>query len=940
MRPTAWLRFAFAAALTGLAPPASAQDLFLRTTLVDDRTVVMMPAEDAGPAGGLEFSGASSLAGVAVRVSVEGDLRTYRAEYLGRTHTAYADMSGPPARFAFDTGERRFRAVSSTILVELDDYGVLDQLVLERGALSGKAYPQLGFALIELPAQADPAEAVEFLDVDPRVSDATVLFAPAARRPMNVRARDVRPLSVPGGGAAPRGGTLPEPGVAPGGGVSRANAKESPTPDVFMYTLYGTPGDPAVIKVPYVVRNSGGANSQAATLRGMLFTQVPDASTPDPDDLRLDEVGLELTDSVPALDAKGAAYRNEFDILTYRLDADETYYLLLTLHDGTEDTEIAFAETGFTLDGLRRVQHVCIERGRGGAAGAADPLLAHQWHLDNTAQDAYAGAGGVAGEDLGMAGALASGAAGGGVKVAVVDTGMEICHPDLRDSVEHGASFNFNARAGLEDPDRSWLVRMDVSDPFNFESTGGHGNSIAGLIAATADNGIGGRGIAPDVLLRGYNGLIAEQQFQGLLDSLGASTSFPDSSDAHVFNMSFGSAAPQPTNVDVYFERALTHGARSLRSGLGAIYVKAAGNSFRNCASLARDINESLGCGSSNSDDLGNLPYLIVVGAFNADGVKSSYSSAGPNLWVSAPGGEYGEDKPALLTVDQMGRRRGYGVFGTENRLMGETAVNPDGDYTGLINGTSAAAGTVSGAVAVLLAEQPGLTWRDVKRILAKTARRIDPDIGPVSQIVGAVSRTLRQAWTENAAGYGFHNWYGFGAVDLDAAVEMARDYTPDSLGEFRETSWFEQPAAIAIPDNDGTGTMQTVNVGGLPRGAAIEAVLLEVDIAHEFPNDLGIHLVSPAGTRGVVNQVYNETLAVRDVPGIRWRLLANAFYGENPNGDWRIEVFDAAEDDTGELKGWRLKIYHGTHPEEEEDADGTDSGRSGDGGGDGDSTG
>ena len=921
MRYKPWPRFAPAAMLTALAPFASAQEPPLRTTLVDDRTVIMMPVEDLGMAGGPgiagdpSLSGVSSVAGVDIRVSEDGQLRTYRADYLGRTHTAYANLSGPPVRYAFDTGARRFRIVSPTVLVELDDYDVLDQLVLERGALYTKAYPDLGFALIELPVAADPAEAVEFLDADPRVGDATVLFEPAARRPMNVWAEDIRPLSVPGGG------------VLPGTEAAPTNAKESLTPDVFMYTRYGTPEDPANIAVPFVVRNSGGADSEPATLRGAVYALVPDFTTPDPDDVRAD-VKIRVEDPIPALDAKGTPFVARYEFDTLNLDANDTYYFELILYEGTEvtdDSEILYVTyTGFTLDSLKRVQHVCVEPGRSGASGAADPLLAHQWHLDNTGQTAYADAGGVAGEDLGMTDVLDSGPDGDGVKMAVVDTGLEICHPDLRDSVEHGASFNFNADAALADPDRSWLVRMDVSDPFNFDATGGHGNAIAGLIAATADNGIGGRGIAPEVQLRGYNGLNAERQFSGLFNSLGASTFFPDSSDAHVFNMSFGSAAPEPDNIDVYFERVFTHGASNLRSGLGAIYVKAAGNSFRDCASLVREINESLGCGSSNSDDWGNLPYVIMVGAFNADGVRASYASAGPNLWVSAPGGEYGDSRPSLLTVDQMGWDRGIGEarFWIENPLDGETTVNPDGDYTGRMNGTSAAAATVSGAVAVLLDEAPGLTWRDVKHILAKTARQIDPDIAAVSETVGAVSRTLRQAWTENAAGYRFHNWYGFGAVDLDAAVEMAEDYTPDSLGDFRESSWFEQATSIAIPDNDGTGVTQTVNVSGLPDDASIEAVLLEVDIAHEFPNDLGIHLVSPGGTRSVVNQVFNETLAVNDIPGIRWRLLSNAFYGEDPNGDWQIEVFDADANDTGDLQAWRLKIYYGEHPEEDQDGD------------------
>ncbi len=45
------------------------------------------------------------------------------------------------------------------------------------------------------------------------------------------------------------------------------------------------------------------------------------------------------------------------------------------------------------------------------------------------------------------------------------------------------------------------------------------------------------------------------------------------------------------------------------------------------------------------------------------------------------------------------------------------------------------------------------------------------------------------------------------------------------------------------------------------------------------------------------------------------WRLLGNAFFGENPNGNWMIEVFDAARDYTGRLNAWRLRFHYGDHP-------------------------
>ena len=265
-----------------------------------------------------------------------------------------------------------------------------------------------------------------------------------------------------------------------------------------------------------------------------------------------------------------------------------------------------------------------------------------------------------------------------------------------------------------------------------------------------------------------------------------------------------------------------------------------------------------------------------------------------------------------MLTVDQMGWERGYPLV-EEDPLDDELIVNPDGDYAAGMTGTSAAAPQVSGAVAVLLEAVPELTWRDVKHVLANSARRIDPNIEAVERTIGGSTRTLRPGWTENAAGYEFHNWYGFGALDLDAALRFARGHTPDSLGEFRQSGWFDQSTPLEIPDYDANGVTQTIQISGLPEDATIEAVLLEFSASHEYwLSELGIHLVSPRGTRSVVNQVFNDTLY--GVDEVTWRILSNAFYGENPNGGWTIEVFDASEFDTGDLHAWRLRFYYGDH--------------------------
>ena len=120
-----------------LAFPAVAQ-MSLPTTFVDDRHVVLLPRDAS------EFSGVSMSGMIDVGITTGDRMRIYRATYEGRTHTAYVDLAGPPVRYAFDPVQRRFRAVSPTVRVELSDYGDLDAIAREQGAVIAKAYPQLG----------------------------------------------------------------------------------------------------------------------------------------------------------------------------------------------------------------------------------------------------------------------------------------------------------------------------------------------------------------------------------------------------------------------------------------------------------------------------------------------------------------------------------------------------------------------------------------------------------------------------------------------------------------------------------------------------------------------------------------------------------------------------------------------------------------------------
>ena len=606
---------------------------------------------------------------------------------------------------------------------------------------------------------------------------------------------------------------------------------------------------------------------------------------------------------------------HDFSLPLSRLAGNGNYYVRAYFGDVVDEADEDFGPLwtyffSFATDAGGRVVTRCRNFASASGAGA-DPLFPEQWHLSNTGQTAFSRTAGVAGADLRMNDAIDNGRNGRGVRLAVVDSGLEICHPDLAANVEPGRSYNFaydQAAGALP------------TDPFNMDLMGDHGTSVAGVAAAAANNGAGGRGVAPQVLLRAFNpgGSLGDRFDVELLQSLGGSDSNPDSAGADIFNMSFGFEIPSGNSEDD-FVRLVRMGTSDLRSGRGALYVKAAGNEFELCT--PHPLNQDIGCLGSNSDPDNNLPWLLVAGGFNADDVRSSYSSAGANLWIVAPAGEDGDEAPAMITTDQQGSGSGY----SGQHLHGEIplapghALNPNGDYISDFGGTSSAAPAAAGAIAVLLGMHPDLTWRDVKHILASSARRIDPDRAEVRAAFNGAPYVAQPSWQTNAAGYDFHNWYGFGALALDDAIAFAADHAPDSLGRFTESEWFPpgtpQDLNLAIPDEDGQGVTHTLSVAGLPDAANIEAVIVELDIEHSYGSDLGVTVTSPSGAESVVNAPFNALLD--GFPGMSdWQLLTNAFYGEAPNGEWSIRVVDLAPGDTGILQSLRLRVYYGEHPE------------------------
>ncbi|WP_299011878.1 S8 family serine peptidase [uncultured Shewanella sp.] len=599
----------------------------------------------------------------------------------------------------------------------------------------------------------------------------------------------------------------------------------------------------------------------------------------------------------------------------------------------------------------------------------SDPLADQQWHLRNTGQKAYALSDAlkqayiqwlmesgyseadaivmaetlyqenlaklVPGEDMNVTQAYAYGVTGQGMTAVVVDSGLEITHEDLTNNIVPNKSLNLDGAA------------LNKMDPTSQAENGDHGTGVAGLIAAEGWNGLGGRGVAPNAQLIGMKFLgefyTVPQTDQLIHGFPGSGLSAQD--NIAVFNRSYGTTYPAFSIYSEIDEATYAYPVLNLREGKGALNVKASGNSFMyNGAegSVCADNGANtfgLTCYNGNFESSQAHPYYLSVAAVNADGKHSSYSTAGANIFVSAPGGEDGVWAPAMVTTDQMSCLKGYASFNRFLDYDDELATqlfpfnypahedNLNCNYTSTFNGTSSAAPNVSGVIALILSANPALTWRDVRHILVTTSVQVDLNDQPVSLTMPNGPFIAHEAWVTNAAGYSFNNKYGFGRVNAGAAVAMAQFYDKD-LGEQVISPWQGQGTSVnapslekAIKDNDLNGVTVTIDVED---DLTLEAVQFKFDIFNSdmieglmdsdgkrFSTtagmDLAIEVISPKGTRSILlsskqalimpawsnSEGKQEGYIIKD--GV---FLSNAFYGEPSQGSWTIHLLDTSGDD------------------------------------------
>ena len=468
-----------------------------------------------------------------------------------------------------------------------------------------------------------------------------------------------------------------------------------------------------------------------------------------------------------------------------------------------------------------------------------DPLYACQWHLNSA--DA-------ADMDINVESVWDDSIMGEGINVVVVDETIDYSHPDLIDNIDISLNHDYG---------------------IGYIPSENHGTNVAGVIAAR-DNTIGVRGVAPMATIYGYN-LFAGGGFTygDMADAMSR-----DRGVTAVSNNSWGWLEGNGFfPVVAPFEMAIDTGVTEGYYGKGVFYVFIGGN----------------GGGpehgdNSNRGEVGNYYGVTAVCAVGENGRRATYSEEGANLWICAP---------------TWGDADGDGLFEDDDR---GTATTKNSGYRGAFNGTSAAAPMVSGVAALLRQANPGLTWRDLKLILAASAQRID------SADTGWEDGADKYDSTDGAESYHFNHQYGFGIVDAAEAVALAQDWR--NLPPFLDASSESSTPDTMIPDNTASGITRSLTLD--TEIGFIEFVEVEVSIDHVNWRELKIELVSPSGATSLL--AVSDSTATDVRLSLKFRFGSAKHLGEDPNGTWMLKVVDEESGNSGTFKDWSITVYgHGS---------------------------
>jgi predicted outer membrane repeat protein len=306
-----------------------------------------------------------------------------------------------------------------------------------------------------------------------------------------------------------------------------------------------------------------------------------------------------------------------------------------------------------------------------------DEYFSQLWHLYNSGQT-----GGTPHADINAPEAWKVTSGDPNIVIAIIDSGVDINHPDLINNLVSGYDFvddDNDPSPSLENPDDA------------------HGTMCAGLAAARGNNNIGVCGVAWNSKIMPIR--IADED--NFITDADIATAFrwAASHGADILSNSWGGYYPSQIIYSAILDVTEQNGIG--RSGKGCIVC----------------------CAAGNWEDGGPVlypaarPEVIAVGATDHEDVVWYYSASGPELDIVAPSGSSREDfffqgKPFTWTTDISGIY-GYSIYNLDYRIW---------DYSDSMSGTSGACPLVAGVAGLVLSVDPNLRNVEVQRILLDTS--------------------------------------------------------------------------------------------------------------------------------------------------------------------------------------------------------------------------
>nr|XP_034333770.1 furin-like protease kpc-1 [Crassostrea gigas] len=446
---------------------------------------------------------------------------------------------------------------------------------------------------------------------------------------------------------------------------------------------------------------------------------------------------------------------------------------------------------------------------------------------------------------------------GSGITIAVLDSGIQVDHPDLRKNIDAVNSYDFIDQDSNITPD-------EISDS--------HGTSVTGLIAAEANNGVCIVGVAHASTIIGVRLIGKDIPVNDITEAKALTHHL---SRVDIYSNSWGSYSGLLYHrLGPVSESALVDGVTLGRNGKGVIYVFAAGNG-------GKDDN----CNADGK--LSNL-YTIPITSIGIDGKAAPYAE----VCASAFAATYSSIPERQLT---------------------STSLNSTCVSNSNLEGTSFSAPQASAIVALALQSNPSLTWRDVQHLIVQTSKRhnIDDDFE-------------KQPWQINGAGFNVSQIVGFGMMDAEAMVSLAKTWTlvDQQLYCSSETKNVNKNLNNSRDVFNTTISELTSTIKDSGENCTIRSLeKVQIDVCFSFDSrrgDITLILESPSFTKSYLMTPRSmDSFITHDSPGIvTWTYTSVHFWGENIQGKWNLSMKYESEDSlnthdvSATLISWRLHFY------------------------------